>query len=280
MGMDLKLNEQFLYSTVRIECLLANGKSSTGTGFFFEFFHDSEDKVTIPVIVTNKHVVDGATEGRFLLTLADEKIKPSIERRFIKYENIRGDILFHPDSDTDICIIPIAGVLQALREEGKTPFCIYLTSELIPDKKQLASLTAIEDIIMVGYPNGIWDEVNNRPIVRKGITATHPKVNYNGKAEFMIDAACFPGSSGSPVFIYNEGSYSTGQGIAIGNRVMFLGVLYAGPMFTATGDVQVVKVPTAQNEVVLSNTSIPNNLGFVIRSEKLLDFIPILKRYR
>ncbi len=44
---------------------------------------------------------------------------------------------------------------------------------------------------MIGYPNGIWDEANNMPIIRRGITATHPNFNYNGKPEFMIDAACF-----------------------------------------------------------------------------------------
>lgn len=52
---------------------------------------------------------------------------------------------------------------------------------------------------MVGYPDGIWDEFNNQPIVRRGITATHPKNDFNGKGEFLIDAVCFPGSSGSPV---------------------------------------------------------------------------------
>ena len=41
----------------------------------------------------------------------------------------------------------------------------------------------------------------------------------------MIDAGVFPGSSGSPVFIYNQGSYPTKDGIAIGSRVLFVGVL-------------------------------------------------------
>jgi len=60
---------------------------------------------------------------------------------------------------------------------------------------------------MVGYPIGLWDEKNNYPIFRKGITATHPANDYNGKSEFMIDAACFPGSSGSPVYIIDELNY-------------------------------------------------------------------------
>ena len=45
------LSETLMYSTVR----LTASDGSTGTGFFFEFrFGDT----TVPVIVTNKHVVN------------------------------------------------------------------------------------------------------------------------------------------------------------------------------------------------------------------------------
>ena len=122
---------------------------------------------------------------------------------------------------------------------------------------------------MIGYPNGIWDSVNNKPIFRKGITATHPKFDYNGKKEFMIDAACFPGSSGSPVFILNEGGYRDKKGNTyLGTtRIMLIGVLYAGPQHTATGEVKIINVPTSQIPVSIS--SIPNNLGIVIKSFRI-----------
>ena len=58
---------------------------------------------------------------------------------------------------------------------------------------------------MIGYPIGLIDEYNNKPIVRKGITATTYNIDYNGKKEFLIDIACFPGSSGSPIFIRRDG---------------------------------------------------------------------------
>ena len=53
----------------------------------------------------------------------------------------------------------------------------------------MSELSAIEEIIMIGYPVGIWDSANNMPIVRKGITATRPDIDYEGRKEFMIDAA-------------------------------------------------------------------------------------------
>jgi len=124
---------------------------------------------------------------------------------------------------------------------------------------------------MVGYPNGIWDNINNKPILRKGITATHPNFDYCGKKEIMIDAACFPGSSGSPVFIFNEGGYrdKSGNMFMGASRIILLGVLYAGPQHTAQGDIQIVNVPTIDRPIAISR--IPNNLGLIIKSERILE---------
>ena len=132
-------------------------------------------------------------------------------------------------------------------------------------------------IIRRWYPNGIWDAKHNLPIIRRGITATHPKLFYNGKPEFLIDAACFPGSSGSPVFLANIGSYVSQDGaLCAGSRIALLGTLYAGPQHTATGEVVVVEVPTDTRAMAIS--TIPNNLGLVIHSSKLIDFEPILEK--
>lgn len=129
---------------------------------------------------------------------------------------------------------------------------------------------------MIGYPNGIWDSKHNLPLIRKGITSTHPKYEFNGKPEFLIDAACFPGSSGSPVFLANLGMYFDKKGnTVVGTRLGLLGVLYAGPQHTAQGDVRIVPVPTNQKAVSVS--AIPNNLGMVIQVKKIKDFEPIIK---
>ena len=52
---------------------------------------------------------------------------------------------------------------------------------MIPAQADLESLDAIEEIVMIGYPNGLWDSVNNMPIARRGITATPVYLNYEGK---------------------------------------------------------------------------------------------------
>ncbi|KXY39771.1 zinc chelation protein SecC [Bacillus cereus] len=276
MAHNLSISEQLMYSTVRIECLNSKGQGSTGTGFFFRFLDDGNRYV--PAIVTNKHVVEGAIQGLFLMTIADENDNPiNTEHLPVGFDNFEKHWIFHPDPNVDLCVMPIAPVLNQLESKGKQAFYIALSKDMIPNFEQLSNLRAIEDITMIGYPTGLWDQVNNLPIIRKGITATHPNINYNGNEEILIDAACFPGSSGSPVLLFNENGYMTKDGTThLGAiRVLLLGVLYAGPQFTATGEIVVTNVPTSNQPVAVSR--IPMNLGMVIKAHKLLDFEEMLK---
>lgn len=189
----------------------------------------------------------------------------------VSIPNFRQSWIFHPKKEIDLCIMPFQPIVEVVSAQGHKPFYIALYADLIPSIQQLEELSALEDIIMIGYPDGIWDSVNNKPILRKGITATHPKRDFNGEKKFLIDAACFPGSSGSPVLILNQGSYSDSKGnVYIGSRVMFLGVLHAGPQHTAQGEIRFANIPTTV-------TSIPNNLGLVIKSDELFIFNDILK---
>ena len=156
-------------------------------------------------------------------------------------------------------------------------FFVSLDAKLLPTDDDLRELTALEEVLMIGYPNGIWDSTNNMPIVRRGVTATHPNLNYEGRLEFMIDAACFPGSSGSPVFLFNTGSWIDRRGNTIMGalRIKLLGILYAGPQHTAEGEVRIVTVPTQQK--VVSISTVPNNLGLIIKASRLREIDELLR---
>ncbi len=276
MSATLSVSEQLTYSTVRIECELAQGGAATGTGFFYRFAETADTHV--PAVVTNKHVIEGAQRGRFHLNLADPEGQP-LPKQYTSFafDNFEARWIPHPEDEVDLCVMPIAPLLTQAQQQGQEFFYVSLDKALIPKLEELDDLTAMEEVVMVGYPNGIWDSVNNMPIIRRGITATHPNLDYDGKQDFMIDAACFPGSSGSPVFLFNMGSYAARTGgIVIGSRLMLLGVLYAGPQHLATGEIQVVDVPTKQRPVAFS--PIPNNLGVVLKAQRLFDFDPIFER--
>lgn len=276
--MNLSVTEQMLYSTIRIECVYKNGLSGTGTGYFFKFREDKVNNKHVPVIITNKHVINESVKGRLIFTKMNEKGEPLDREHFtIEINNFEEYWKKHISDDVDLCAMPIATILNLANEKKQHLFYIPLDMSLIPDDNKLKELSALEDIVMIGYPNGIWDEINNKPIIRKGVTATHPCLDYNGKKEFMIDAACFPGSSGSPVFILNEGSYNDKIGnIYIGKtRIFLLGTLYAGPQHNAEGEIKIINVPTSQLPISISR--IPNNLGLVIKSQRIKELEELFK---
>jgi hypothetical protein len=274
MPVELSASEQLSYATVRIECDTPGG-TSTGTGFYFRFCEKAD--LFVPAIVTNRHVIQGSTTGRFHIHLAaGPDCVPSTHTRF-DVPDFEKHWIGHPDSAVDLCVMPIAPLPRFSEQQGRQLFFKSLGQELIPKQAELTDLMAIEEIVMVGYPNGIWDHINNMPVFRRGVTATHPNTDYCGRKEFMIDAACFPGSSGSPVLLYNFGNYSDRKGnTIIGTRIRLLGVLFAGPQHTATGEIVIANIPTTAKPVAISR--IPNNLGLVIKAERLMEFDGVLNK--
>jgi hypothetical protein len=266
--------EQLAHSTVRIECDVAGG-ISTGTGFFYSL--DKNGDQHKPVIVTNKHVVAGATKGRFLLTLQSADGGPALGRHLsFELDVFHQRWIPHPDANVDLCVMPIGPLLNEAQKANTLFFFVTLDKSFIPTAEDIDDLVGLESVTMVGYPNGLWDRANNLPIFRKGIMATNYKVDWNGTKEFLIDAACFPGSSGSPVMLFDIGSYHSRKGQFVGgSRIKLLGVLYAGPQYTVEGEVKVVLVPTQQKAI--SVAGLPINLGVIIKSEQLLAFEGLLK---
>ncbi len=268
--MSLGIIEQLTHSTVRIETILLNGNISTGTGFYMNFLQKDDSQV--PVIITNKHVVANATVGKFTVTLADDKGLPDIgNHQLFQIADFEKQCIKHPDSDVDLVAFPIGPLLNQLKAANVQLFYVPLHIDLIPKDHERENLSSMEDIVMIGYPNGIWDAKNNFPVIRKGITATHSNIDWNGKTEFLTDIASFPGSSGSPVFLANIGGYMDNKGNTFmgSHRIRLLGIHYAGAMHTATGEIKIITAPTSN--IPLPITQIPNNIGVAINSKKLLE---------
>lgn len=219
--MNIKdISTQLLYTTVPIYSKKSDGTFSTGTGFVFSVV-ESEEK-SIPLLITNYHVLKDAVAGFVEFHIAEDGM-PSEKSIRIQFD--RGIINGNRLGDLDLIAVPLAASFNELQQRGITVFYRTVDQNIIPKSEIIDELAAIENITFIGYPSGIYDTTNKLPIIRQGITATPIWNKFKGTEVFLIDAGVFPGSSGSPVFIYNQGSYPTKEGIAIGNRLLFVGVI-------------------------------------------------------
>ncbi|MDB5199089.1 MAG: zinc chelation protein SecC [Chitinophagaceae bacterium] len=275
MGEKLANSELLLHCTVRLECNLANGGISKGTGFLFAYVK-KETTVEKLVIITNKHVVKNSTSLSVTFTKVASDGTIIYGSTFTEILSVKeSEWVIHPEPDVDLCALPFIDIANDLIAKYGEFFLFPLDKTHLPSKEDIDKLRTMENIIMIGYPIGLWDSTNNVPLVRRGITATNPVLDYEGKKEFRIDAACFPGSSGSPVCVFDDGIFSDKYGsVYLKSRFFLLGVLYAGPVYTVTGQLILQPIPT---NPISTATEIPINIGCVIKSEKLLDFENLLQ---
>ena len=272
----LSLADELCFTTIRIDCLLSSGKQSIGTGFLFAF--TCVDDTRIPLLITNRHVVSGAKAIRIQITRSTEEGRPIVgDFEDVLFETDDIPWMDHPDPTVDLCAIPMGPVSNSLRSTGARFFYRSFCPEQIANEGFLADLSAMEEVVMVGYPAGLWDQANNMPIFRKGITATRPDLDYEGRKEFLVDMACFPGSSGSPVIFAPTSARWTRKGNLTlpSGEAALLGILYAGPQHTIEGAIEIRPVPTSATEIVTSD--VPMNLGVVIKAEQIMPFKGLLE---
>ncbi|MCH8005058.1 MAG: trypsin-like peptidase domain-containing protein [Planctomycetes bacterium] len=264
--------QQMAFCTTRILVETESEAVGVGTGFFFAFTIPNDEKF-IATVITNRHVVKDATRLLFQITRADADQRPMVGNvTTVIVEDVAGTCVNHPDPEVDLCALPIGHVIAQAEAQGRKLFIQYLAKSLIPSPDQ--NLTVLQEVVMVGYPTGLYDTVNHLPIFRKGIAATAPLVDYCGRKEFMIDAAVFQGSSGSPVFLWGPGIIEDPNTILSGGvRVALIGILRALPVSEVKGKIKIIPVPTGLEAVPV--TQMPINLGLVIQAKRLLEFEPI-----
>ena len=280
--MKLHLAERLSYSTTPLEVTTANGVSK-GTGFFYAIFDPRNRPGRIPAIFTNRHVMEGALSVGFYMHASDGKggIGKTIR---VEVPSDALILIAHPNPEVDLCCFLIGPMMRKLYAEGVEVVAFEYDKSYIPTEEYLKDVTQLDDVVMIGYPSGLWDWAHNQPIFRRGVLATNPSLDFNGKKEFLIDMPVYWGSSGSPVLLYAEGIHQNrrnGPGLQIGNVVKLLGVTYATECASAKGQLQLMPIPAAvqTNEVDAASSRIvpmpvvriPNNLGVIIKSSRIIE---------
>lgn len=264
--------EQLMYSTVPIETFNSDEDPiGLGTGFILSH---SRDGNTYPYLVTNKHVIRGAASSRIIFTMARDR-QPIMGQPYCLELAKFGESFFpHPTNEVDVAVLPFGPFLKAIEEEKQREiFYKMIPSDMIPSSDALKDFDALEEVTFVGYPAGIWDKKNLLPVFRKGITATPITVDYQGQKQFLIDAAVFQGSSGSPVFKYIPGWHMPRMGpfTVSPPRIYFLGVLASGYSMKKKMEVEIYSEPS--KKVLIEYPGQALNLGIVFRAETIVEAI-------
>lgn len=219
--------EQMLFTTVRITTTSAEG-SGSGTGFLLA--EERAEGGTAVLLVTNKHVIEGAAEVVLHLIAADSAGTPALGQE-LKLFCFPNQFHGHPDPNVDIAMLGLGGTLQKFSDAGTPAFIRTVSPSMCATKATLDEYEPIEPVTFIGYPNGLYDSASLLPIVRQGYAATAMNVDYENTPTFLIDASVFPGSSGSPVFLVPRPSAPDKYGnITIGGPAkppMLLGIVAA-----------------------------------------------------
>ncbi|WP_182481491.1 S1 family peptidase [Nocardioides immobilis] len=219
--------EQLLFATVRITTKVPGG-TGRGTGFVFQA--DIDETHSALVVVTNKHVIEGASEVElhFIRSTPDGQ-SPLLGQEFV-VSCSPTSFFGHSDPDIDVAALGIGGTVDQLKAQGVRLFYRSIPAEYAATPAALENFEPIEPVTFIGYPNGLFDTSSLLPIVRRGHAATALSVDYEGRPVFLIDASVFPGSSGSPVFLYVPASVPDKHGninLGLGPQLLFLGVVAA-----------------------------------------------------
>jgi len=158
-------------------------------------------------LVTNRHVVLPKINNREMIPDNFSFHLRKIENDRLVWEPItlRKDelierALFHKDADIDVCAIKVLDLINNRIQTNPSKYMPWyaVDKEKLPGNNNIF-VEVGDDVLVIGYPRGYYDDVHLYPIVKSGIIASRWGAPFRGKPYFLIDIKLFPGSSGSIV---------------------------------------------------------------------------------
>jgi len=277
----LPVSEQMPSTTVRIRTRGFSDASWTGVGTGFVWTDDLVNDQGVVFLITNRHVLAGVTAVELTLQgTSEDGSRSEGPGRAVIVQLGELHITMHPDPEVDLALLALGPIVNRLRNSGFKPHFSAVGRSIVPSAEQIRELSAAHPVFVVGYPNGVYDQANNLPVIRRGTTAVAPWIDYQGNRDFLLDVAVFGGSSGSPVFVLDEGVVMGRQGLSLGGRrLFFLGVLKAGHYRTELGSIVQVPAPVVTSQVAQIHQMI--NLAVCVKAVSVLELVDAaLAQYR
>ena len=259
-----------MFCTVRINTEDQKGEKFVGTGFLFGKRVD--EKHAQVYVVTNKHIVENQIKGEIHFNKDKDGIPDLTDNLCVPMSNFKGHWHNHPDSLVDVSIMQFGIIQTHVKKHELKILERFIDSKQIPNDVEYSELDAFEELLFIGYPEGLYDEKNNTPIMRKGSSATPIVLDYNGERKFLIDGPIFPGSSGSPVFIHSDGLlFKDGKFDGWIRKIYFVGMISKN--FTRVNKGQMVMPNNVKQNKKIPEINENFHLGHVLKPECILETI-------
>ncbi|MCH8824868.1 MAG: trypsin-like peptidase domain-containing protein [Planctomycetes bacterium] len=189
------------FTTTRVTVYDSGKPLGTATGFFFRRQDGCE------FLVTNRHVVIDEERSFKPDTM---QLRLHQNREFLD-QNTTLTLSLYNDSGRslwlehsayamtkcDVIAIPMSPEVltgnnyELFKKSSVTAYTTELTD--IPE------VNPFGDVVVLGYPQGFYDDHNNLPVYRKAMIASQFGVPFQNNPYFLVDANLHQGMSGSPV---------------------------------------------------------------------------------
>lgn len=198
---------QVFFTTVRITVPNEqNMGASIGTGFIYSSsIADDPQNRRIILLISNRHVFG---DPKNTLVINFHKKNPENgdpilgETNTLRQEGFHNNYFPHPNENVDLACMNISFIADKQNQIYHKNLHLKFFEDI--DENEIIPGS---DVLFIGYPENRFDINHNLPILRKGIIATIPTIDFNGQKQFLIDAQVLKGSSGSPVFASIKGNY-------------------------------------------------------------------------
>lgn len=193
-----------LVSTVaRIRSYSEGRECAAASGFFY--FYSSG-----LYLCSSRRIVTAAAKGRpdelRVLLHTDPDDPTQNEELAVPLFDEDGDPLWLEHTSRPDEIELIAVPLDALEIEMRFAVRAFSILDQVPKEVELPPG---EDVLVIGFPEGVYDDVHNLPVVRRASIASVYPVPYKGRPQGLLDVRLPSETHGAPVV--TRGSLVSGQ---------------------------------------------------------------------
>jgi hypothetical protein len=212
----MDLSVELMHATVQLEQPLGNGTRTVGTGFLIS--ETAPDGRPRTVLVTANHVFKQmpGQVARIGYRIANPDGSWNYSPQPLRIRDASGHELWTHHPSRDVAAITITAPPEFAKAAIPQD---YLASD---DTFTKYKVEAGDEMMALGFPRGLAANQAGFPILRSGRIASYPVAPAKIFPTFLLDFSVFPGNSGGPVFMHDEGRRSPNDGSQPPEHVEFI----------------------------------------------------------